>query len=733
MTTDKAASRKRKDSLDQADNARFKRLMLEMLDREAQTGEQTGTDEASSPDGPRDVAHANTIEDGAYASGETSKRASNNPLVSKFSPMQSESGFRKQGVHSSSKERLPRHGHDPSKLGDGFDTTASNSPRLDLVRTSLDSNRGYVPSFTTSVSPPLSRRTSPTRARHGNAGSVATAKAASVASDTAPEEHDIDTYDYAIDSGIAEGLPVARESQDLQPNEPEGLIQSSLRKLPSDLSEYRDDQSGAFLSLHRSRRSESEQTKAGSSRLRGLLKNMKIDGTIRKEASKIGHFMRRRDGPVSPSVLASPSSSAGSYSPNSDEDAQHIRRRSTHDSAVHGAVPAENGGISRTSTNGTAPKYHTSNLPTFTSANASAGRGPMQSPRIGPLRSLAPPTRSAGSSVKSGHPAASQNASTLSLTTADLSRVTTNISHVSNADSQDTGLYIVGHSRGSSDPAAARAAAAAGQRKKAVLEAAAGTPGPGRRAKKLQLPVTGLSHLSPTSQRRASRRIASSDTASQQRRSASDAGSPCARRGEGDPTSRTEIARLRAWFLSSGVKAQGIVMRARTVEPVPAALLVGVDSDEAGLLMAPRSKACLVAGRVLAERTARDTQRLRAAAHELAEARAPQLAQRITALHERAAGALAPEVRALADDADALSTELLTAHTLAVQRINDRLDMVVRRRRRRLRWLRRGGYVLLEWVLLGLMWWVWLVVVIVRMLRGAVRGVWTGVRWLLWL
>ncbi len=174
-------------------------------------------------------------------------------------------------------------------------------------------------------------------------------------------------------------------------------------------------------------------------------------------------------------------------------------------------------------------------------------------------------------------------------------------------------------------------------------------------------------------------------------------------------------------------------MRARTVEPVPAALLVGVGADEAGPLMAQRSKACLVAGRALAERTARDTQRLRAAADELAEARAPQLAQRITALHERAADALAPEVRALADDADALSTELLTAHTLAVQRINDRLDMVVRRRRRRLRWLRRGGYVLLEWVLLGLMWWVWLVVVIVRMLRGAVRGVWTGVRWLLWL
>jgi hypothetical protein len=41
--------------------------------------------------------------------------------------------------------------------------------------------------------------------------------------------------------------------------------------------------------------------------------------------------------------------------------------------------------------------------------------------------------------------------------------------------------------------------------------------------------------------------------------------------------------------------------------------------------------------------------------------------------------------------------------------------------------------VMLEWALIGLLWWVWLIVVAFKLLRKLLHGMVSGVRWILWL
>ena len=87
----------------------------------------------------------------------------------------------------------------------------------------------------------------------------------------------------------------------------------------------------------------------------------------------------------------------------------------------------------------------------------------------------------------------------------------------------------------------------------------------------------------------------------------------------------------------------------------------------------------------------------------------------------------------MASDAEGLSIQLNTTSTLALKQLSDTLDKGVRKRRRRLRWVRRAGFVVLEWTLVGMLWWVWLIVMAFKLLRGVFRGAISGVRWVLWL
>ncbi|OJD33655.1 uncharacterized protein BKCO1_2800077 [Diplodia corticola] len=227
---------------------------------------------------------------------------------------------------------------------------------------------------------------------------------------------------------------------------------------------------------------------------------------------------------------------------------------------------------------------------------------------------------------------------------------------------------------------------------------------------------------------------------------------------------RTDIARIQALLLCSGIKAAELARRAHSVPDTPPPFLLRAaetaieHADAADAAAAadaatnppPSNKQDLLKHTRLIPSVARKEQHvlaarilasdLEAGSAALAAATERFRAQRIRKLHARCEALrielgdrLTPRCHACADDADAFTREVTSGAALAVKAVADRVDAMGRARRRRMRWVRRVGWMLLEWCVLGVMWWVWLVVVVVRTGLAAVRGVGRGVRWFLWL
>ncbi|CAK7212585.1 hypothetical protein SBRCBS47491_001516 [Sporothrix bragantina] len=120
-------------------------------------------------------------------------------------------------------------------------------------------------------------------------------------------------------------------------------------------------------------------------------------------------------------------------------------------------------------------------------------------------------------------------------------------------------------------------------------------------------------------------------------------------------------------------------------------------------------------------------------AETFANTTVPQLRQRIEGVRTRVAVELSDMARQAADEADEVTRDLMAVQRLQVKRVEDSIEKMLRRRRRRFRWVRRAGWLTVEWLLVGFMWYVWFVVMLARIVLGFGRGVYTGVRWLLWL
>lgn len=83
--------------------------------------------------------------------------------------------------------------------------------------------------------------------------------------------------------------------------------------------------------------------------------------------------------------------------------------------------------------------------------------------------------------------------------------------------------------------------------------------------------------------------------------------------------------------------------------------------------------------------------------------------------------------------ADETGRDIALSQPLKVKHVQDLVEKLMRRRRRRFRWVRRGLWLGVEWVLVGFMWYVWFVVTILRLVSGVGKGISAGIRWLLWL
>lgn len=197
---------------------------------------------------------------------------------------------------------------------------------------------------------------------------------------------------------------------------------------------------------------------------------------------------------------------------------------------------------------------------------------------------------------------------------------------------------------------------------------------------------------------------------------------------------KREIQRCRALLLSSGIKAWAITDRASEARsPSPKLLSRSIPDPHTPLPPLPQIDGFDYAARSLLDRFEMTKTNLNKSLTSLTDTHFTPLQRDIDALEIMINKSLNPRVRAAAKDAETLGTQLNTTSTLAIKQLSDALDKGLRKRNRRVRFLRRVGFVLLEWTLVGIMWWVWLLVMIFKVIRGIGKGFVRGVRWVLWM
>ena len=150
-------------------------------------------------------------------------------------------------------------------------------------------------------------------------------------------------------------------------------------------------------------------------------------------------------------------------------------------------------------------------------------------------------------------------------------------------------------------------------------------------------------------------------------------------------------------------------------------------------LQPPATPTGLQSGKALVRDIGRMFGSMREAVGKFSEETVNDLHSQVQSLHKELSEDLTGAARSAERAADELGSQLATDSTLEIKRLNETIDNIMRRRRRRTRWLRRMGFSMLEWTVLALMWWVWLLVVLYRLAKGSVKGVYWTVRWLLWL
>jgi hypothetical protein len=207
------------------------------------------------------------------------------------------------------------------------------------------------------------------------------------------------------------------------------------------------------------------------------------------------------------------------------------------------------------------------------------------------------------------------------------------------------------------------------------------------------------------------------------------------------PLSRTnplitsaDIARIRALFLCSGIKARRINTRATTHRsPPPPWLTRSAESAGESLIPIPRKEEHVLAAKLLTRALESRTTSLHTSATSFQNHTVQNLVAQMNSLKSTLDADLFMRVRSTADEAVRITSEVSGTAPLSVKQISDEIDKMVRMRRRRTRWVRRVGWMLVEWMVLGVMWWAWLVVMVLGTVRRVVGGGLGVVRWLLWL
>ena len=670
---------------DDIDSAILEKHMKKLLEQEmhekATSVNERCQNKAYVTDDKLDESNAKQTANGFVAN--SSSPSAKPPQASK------ESGYSSRSALPSTRTSLeePRGRRPRTSTDDDLDVTAPNSPtnQSSLPRFTLHHSRPRSP-------PNLLRKALPSRSRSRGAWSN--------------DRQAISETDFAPD---AKSLP-----QLSKPSTRDSKLEDGSRK------EKAATYANGFLSPitaedagRRFRRSD-ENAKKGTkdsseheSKLRGFFRSSRITEIVSNEVSRVGDKFWRKDYSNPASQVPSSTSSATEESDTESEILNSSPEITVSQTTVD-RNSQDNASLQK-------PKYHLSNLPTFRSPFAKDGDSP-----DGTIDTLdaneAPPMPFSQRGRER-----SSRFERLAPPKLDMRKISpTPAQPMTQTQTRNTvPSYDPFDSRQSSASRSSGRVGDADRRLNAVL----GSPGTIGRGGP---PITGLAALE-------SRHRHSDDRPRLQDERQWSIADRSVSASRGMVTNR-DIARVRALLLSSGVKANEISRRAHEIPTKPSSALQNIQGISKGPWpRVPRSEEHNLVARIYAGNIDNASEQLRRAAERFSKNTLDNLQKQIKDIDERVTQKLTPSVRTCADEADAFSAQLTTTHVLEVKQLNDSVDAILRKRRRRLRWIRRGAYVLLEWTLLGIMWWVWLIVVILRLIRGMIRGFVNAVRWLLWL
>lgn len=469
----------------------------------------------------------------------------------------------------------------------------------------------------------------------------------------------------------------------------------------------------------------------GHSRVRGIFKGGRIAELVGNEVAKVGDYIWKRDVPSSVRRRDSRSSSIESYhATDSDEEpdqtgsffktpAQHEKRFPTSETEAQRAkrLSPTNSHSSPESGGKVDPRYHNPNLPSFTSP-FEKDRDTQDEKKRNALSPSQSREEADGDHDHISHLAAEHRNATRSPRMDRLAPPKLNMSRSASPHNP----FIVGeYDRRASygfdyrdrDFSKSRNASQ-------VFNDALKTDG---------VMVTGLASINPTKSRSRSRVDLFRTTSYQSASSAA---------AEVKDVTKRDIAFTAALLMSTAVKAREIEKRADTFrDPLPTFLLNTIHSNgqqSKGPLRVRRKEEHIFAARNLITRLEKDGQVFQMKVQSFQSSVVPQLQMALQDLEDLVDNGLTPRVRKSGDEAGELSTKLSTTSTLAIKDVNERIDAAMRRRRRGpVRWLRRFGYLCIEWVVVALLWGIWAVVTFLRVVRGVVAFLVRATRWLLFI
>lgn len=462
-----------------------------------------------------------------------------------------------------------------------------------------------------------------------------------------------------------------------------------------------------------------------ASRIRGMFKGGRIAELVGHEVSRVGDFVWKRDPPSTTRTTSSAASAKSQYLSDTEEEVHAngiISRTQPQPEPVSGSVPPPVDPPGRNSPPsqylshpeaGDKPLYFMNNLPSFTSPSQKDREVQQQRQRKAMLTPESSPPTGQMALDHISRAAAHHRTISKSPRLDRLAPPKLNTSQSNSPAGSPKWLRRGGYDSGLA--LAVKEPTSATLKFNDALGRSRGA-----------FPVTGLSGL------KASRSV------SGRSRNWGPSAQDISPERESTAVTKKDIARARALLLSSGAKARQISLRAHSIRPqIPQFLLDSVDSPSAEALQSlrvPRKDEHCLAARNLASRLTAQSATFHTSLDHFTCTTCPSLHTSLQALDDLVENTLTPRVRAAADESGELSMKLTTTSTLAVKGLSDVIEGAMRRRRRGpVRWLRRFGYGIVEWMVVGLLWGIWLVVSVVKVAVGIIRGTYRAVRWLFWI